>query len=62
MIKRNKLKYFWQRTSSRIEYSQLGYLISIYFKEPKLELKNRRSFNYLFFNDGFCIIYKFSDY
>ena len=39
MIKRNKWKYFWQRTSSRIEYSQLGYLISIYFKEPKLELK-----------------------
>ena len=62
MIKRNKWKYFWQRTSSRIEYSQLGYLISIYFKEPKLELKIEVLFNYLFLMMVFVLFTIFSDY
>ena len=62
MIKRNKWKYFWQRTSSRIEYSQLGYLISIYFKEPKLELKIEVLINYLFLMMVFVLFTIFSDY
>ena len=62
MIKWNKWKYFWQSTSSRIEYSQLGYLISIYFKEPKLELKIEVLFNYLFLMMVFVLFTIFSDY